>query len=191
MKEQEILSLLKEKQAVLEGHFILTSGRHADTYIQCARILQDPKTTTLLISQLLEDMGDLEVDLVIGPATGGIIIAYEVGRQLGVNAIFTEREKGKMVLRRGFEIPKGAKVLVVEDVVTTGGSVKEVLEVVEEKGGQVVAIGLLADRSGGKINFGVPTYRIFSKEIKSYEVEKCPLCKEGTPAIKPGSRGLK
>lgn len=191
MNQQEILSLLKEKKAVLEGHFILTSGRHADTYIQCARILQDPKTTTLLISQLLEDMGDVEVDLVIGPATGGIIIAYEVGRQLGVNAIFTEREKGKMVLRRGFEIPKGAKVLVVEDVVTTGGSVQEVLEVVEEKGGQVVAVGLLADRTGGKIDFGVPTYRIFSKEIKSYEVENCPLCKEGTPEVKPGSRGLK
>src|SRR5699024_8616073 len=175
MNQQEILSLLKEKQAVLEGHFILTSGRHADTYIQCARILQDPKTTTLLISQLLKNMGDVKVDLVIGPATGGIIMAYEVGRQLGVNAIFTEREKGRMVLRRGFEIPKRAKVLVVEDVVTTGGSVKEVLELIEEKEGQVVSIGLLADRTGGKIDFGVPTYSIFSKEIKSYEVENCPL----------------
>lgn len=191
MNQQEILSLLKEKQAVLEGHFILTSGRHADTYIQCARILQDPKTTTLLISQLLKNMGDVKVDLVIGPATGGIIMAYEVGRQLGVNAIFTEREKGRMVLRRGFEIPKRAKVLVVEDVVTTGGSVKEVLELIEEKEGQVVSIGLLADRTGGKIDFGVPTYSIFSKEIKSYEVENCPLCKGGISAVKPGSRGLK
>lgn len=191
MDQKEVLSILKEKQAVLEGHFILTSGRHADTYIQCARILQDPKTTSLLISELLKDMGDLEVDLVIGPATGGIIIAYEAGRQLGVNAIFTERENGKMILRRGFEIPKGAKVLVVEDVVTTGGSVQEVLDVVKQKGGQVAAVGLLADRTGGKIDFGVPTYRIFSKEIQSYEPENCPLCKEGFPAIKPGSRGLK
>ncbi len=189
--QREVLSILKEKQAVLEGHFILTSGRHADTYIQCARILQDPKTTSLFISELLTKMGNLEIDLVIGPATGGIIIAYEAGRQLGVNAIFTERENGKMTLRRGFEIPKGARVLVVEDVVTTGGSVQEVLDVVKQKGGQVVAIGLLVDRTGGKMDFGVPTYRIFSKEIQSYEPENCLLCKEGLPAIKPGSRGLK
>ncbi|RBP37261.1 orotate phosphoribosyltransferase [Garciella nitratireducens] len=191
MKQEEILSILKEKQAVLEGHFILTSGKHADTYIQCARILQDPKITSLFVSELLKEMKDLEIDLVIGPATGGIIIAYEAARQLGVNAIFTERENGKMTLRRGFKIPKEASVLVVEDVVTTGGSVREVLEVVNKQGGKVVAIGLFADRTGGKINFKIPTYRIFSKEIQSYEPENCPLCKKDILAIKPGSRGLK
>ncbi|WP_213818558.1 orotate phosphoribosyltransferase [Garciella nitratireducens] len=191
MKQEEILSILKEKQAVLEGHFILTSGKHADTYIQCARILQDPKITSLFVSELLKEMKDLKIDLVIGPATGGIIIAYEAARQLGVNAIFTERENGKMTLRRGFKIPKEASVLVVEDVVTTGGSVREVLEVVNKQGGKVVAIGLFADRTGGKINFKIPTYRIFSKEIQSYEPENCPLCKKDILAIKPGSRGLK
>ncbi|SJZ75910.1 orotate phosphoribosyltransferase [Garciella nitratireducens] len=191
MKQEEILSILKEKQAVLEGHFILTSGKHADTYIQCARILQDPKITSLFVSELLKEMKDLEIDLVIGPATGGIIIAYEAARQLGVNAIFTERENGKMTLRRGFKIPKEASVLVVEDVVTTGGSVREVLEVVNKQGGKVVAIGLFADRTGGKIDFKIPTYRIFSKEIQSYEPENCPLCKKDILAIKPGSRGLK
>lgn len=188
---QENLALLKEKGAVLEGHFILTSGRHAHTYIQCARILQDPKATTQLIGELLRQMEHLDIDLVIGPATGGIILAYEAARQLEVDAIFSEREKGEMVLRRGFEIPQGARVLVMEDVVTTGGSVMEIIRQVEKSGGQVVAVGLLADRTGGKVDFKVPTYRVFSKEIKSYEPEKCPLCQRGIAAIRPGSRALK
>lgn len=182
--------ILKEKQALLEGHFVLTSGRHADTYIQCARILQDPKTTALLIGELIKELKDSKIDLVIGPATGGIILAYEAARQLGVDAIFTEREEGEMVLRRGFTIPKQARVLVVEDVVTTGGSVKEVLELVEKNQGQVVAIGVIADRTGGKIDFGLPTYRVFSKQIKSYEPDKCPLCKKNIATMKLGSRGL-
>lgn len=183
-------SILKEKQALLEGHFVLTSGRHADTYIQCARILQDPQTTALLMGEIIKKISHHNIDLVIGPATGGIILAYEAARQLGVNAIFTERENGKMVLRRGFKIPKGAKILVVEDVVTTGGSVKEVLDVVVQNQGQVVAIGVIADRTGGKIDFGVPTYRVFSKEIKSYDVEECPLCNKNIPTVRLGSRGL-
>ena len=145
---QDSLSILKEKKAVLEGHFILTSGRHADTYIQCARILQDPKTTTRLMRELLEKMKHIPIDLVIGPATGGIILAYEAARQLEVEAMFTEREKGEMVLRRGFTIPRGARVLIMEDVVTTGGSVKEVIQQVEKSGGKVAAVGLLADRTG-------------------------------------------
>ena len=182
--------ILKEKQALLEGHFILTSGRHADTYIQCARILQDPQTTALLIAEIIKEIKDINIDLVIGPATGGIILAYEAARQLGVDAIFTERENGKMVLRRGFKIPQGSKILVVEDVVTTGGSVREVLDVVEQSEGQVVAIGVIADRTGGKIHFGVPTYRVFSKEIKSYDPEDCPLCKKNIPVARLGSRGL-
>lgn len=190
MDKKERERILKEKEALLEGHFVLTSGRHADTYIQCARILQDPQTTAILMGEIIKEIKNMNIDLVIGPATGGIILAYEAARQLGVSAIFTEREKGEMVLRRGFKIPKGAKVLVVEDVVTTGGSVKEVLNVVEKEGGQVAAIGLLADRTGGKIDFGVPTYRVFSKEIKSYNLIECYLCKKNIPDIKPGSRGL-
>lgn len=188
LKEKE--DLLKEKGALMEGHFILTSGQHGDTYIQCARILEDPQTSALLIGELIKEVKNKNIDLVIGPATGGIILAYEAARQLGVKAIFTERENGEMTLRRGFKIPKGARILVVEDVVTTGGSVKEVLNIVENQGGQVAAVGLIADRTGGKIDFGVPTYAIFSKEINSYNPRDCYLCKENIPASKLGSRNL-
>lgn len=190
MNQQEIFNIFKEKKAILEGHFLFTSGRHSSNYMQCAKILQDPVITSILVGEIIKDIKNLNIDLVIGPATGGIILAYEAARQLGVGAIFTEREGDKMALRRGFEIPEGAKVLVMEDVITTGGSIQEVIDIVIKRGGTVSAIGILVDRTGGKIDFGVPTYRVLSREMISYKPEECPLCKEGDRASSLGSRTL-
>ncbi len=185
---QEAIEIFTKANALLTGHFRLTSGRHSGQYMQCAQVLQYPQYAARLCEALAEKFAGTKIDVVVGPALGGIIVAYEVGRALGVKTFFTEREQRTMSLRRGFTINPGDKVLVVEDVVTTGGSVKEVIDVVREKGGEVVGVGVLVDRSNGKVDFGVKTESILQMEIESYDPEDCPLCKQGLPLVKPGSR---
>ena len=191
MTQNEALEIYKKTGAVLHGHFKLTSGRHSDTYMQSAKIFVDTDSSEKLCKALAEKLSDIEVDLVISPAIGGILMGYEVARELKKPKIFAERENGVMTLRRGFTIPKGAKVLVVEDVVTTGGSVKEVIELVKSLGGEVVAVASITDRSNGKVDFGVKYVALISMDIVSYEPEECPLCKEGKiELVKPGSRQI-
>lgn len=191
LNKQEAIDLFKRSGALLEGHFRLTSGRHSNQYMQCAQVLQYPEETEKLARHLAEAFQDDRVELVVGPAMGGIIVAYEVARQLKTPAIFTERQDGEMCLRRGFAIQPGQRVLVVEDVVTTGGSVQEVIQVARQAGGEVVGVGVLVDRSGGAIDFGTKTRAVLNLDIQSWEAEQCPLCAEGKlPVIKPGSRSV-
>lgn len=188
MKNEDFIRIFKESNAMLEGHFLLTSGRHSDRYLQCALVLQEPKTVELLAQELAAKIAEKNIDIVIGPALGGVTLAYEMARQLKAKALFAERENGVMTLRRGFRIPAGARVLVVEDVVTTGGSVVEVINVVKEAGGQVAGVASLVDRSNGKVDFGYPFYSLLALEVISYEAKDCPLCAQGVPLVKPGSR---
>lgn len=190
MQREEILDLFQKTGVLLEGHFRLTSGRHSGQYLQCAQVLQYPQYTDQLAEELAAAFTGQAIDTVIGPALGGIIIAYEVARKLGTRALFAERENGVMTLRRGFRISPGERVLVVEDVVTTGGSVNEVLEIVAAQQGQVVGVGALVDRSGGRLNFGVPLRALLELEIPSYSPAECPLCQAGLPLVKPGSRAV-
>lgn len=187
--KSQVEKILKDSNALLTGHFLLTSGRHAENYMQCAKVLMEPKHTETLAKILAERFKEDKVDIVIGPAMGGMIIGYELARQLNAINIFTERVDGKMTLRRGFTIPKGSRVVIAEDVVTTGGSVQEVIKIVKENEGEVVGVGVLIDRTGGKIDLGTKLVSAYSVEITSYESENCPICKEGKlPVVKPGSR---
>ncbi|HCF50409.1 MAG TPA: orotate phosphoribosyltransferase [Syntrophomonas sp.] len=189
LEKTQAIEIFSQAGALLEGHFRLTSGRHSNQYMQCAQVLKYPAFTEQLARHLAEVFKDDGVELVIGPAMGGIVVAYEVARQLGVLGMFTERENGQMALRRGFSIEPGQRILVVEDVVTTGGSVKEAIEVVEKLGGQVAGVGVLVDRSNGSVDFGVKQAAVLSLDITSWEAEDCPLCREGKlPLVKPGSR---
>lgn len=189
LNQEEILKIFTDSGALMEGHFLLTSGKHSEQYMQCAQVLQYPHYTEKLVGELVNKFRDDNIELVIGPAMGGIIVAYEAARQLKVPSIFTERVNGEMTLRRGFKINPGQKVLVVEDVVTTGGSVKEVMNVVEKSGATVAGVGVLVDRSNGKVKFGVKQEAVLSIEMNTWEAADCPLCAEGKmPAIKPGSR---
>ena len=174
----------------IRDSFRLTSGRHSNKYLQCAKIFRNTKYSEELCAALAEQFADEGVEVVIGPAMGAVQMAYEVSRHLKCENFFAEREAdGKMALRRGFEVKPGMKVLLVEDVVTTGGSVKEVLELVKAAGADVVGIGSIVDRTGGKIDFGVPFKAVISVEVESWEPENCPLCKEGKlELVKPGSR---
>ncbi len=183
-----VLDLLKESDALLEGHFLLSSGKHSDKYVQCARLLQYPDKAEKALAVVVEKLRDLDIDLVVGPAMGGIIVAYELGRQLGKPAIFTEREDGEMRLKRGFHIEKGQRVLIAEDVVTTGKSAYEAIRVVEAYGGIVLGIACIVDRSKGDIEY--PLYAGTKLEINTFEKEACPLCKENLPVVKPGSRKI-
>ncbi len=189
LSQEEILKIFKEKEVLLEGHFKLTSGRHAAYYMQCAKLLQYPEVAGPLLEQLASYFKDQNVTVVAGPATGAIIISYEVARALGVKSVFSERENGQMCFRRGFEIHPEDRVLVVEDVITTGGSTKEVIAAVRALGATVVGAGCIVDRSGGTVDLGVELKPLVSLQIESYPPEDCPLCKAGmAPAIKPGSR---
>lgn len=185
---EEVLGIFKESGALLEGHFLLTSGRHSNQYMQCAKVLQYPHHAARLGEALAQAFQGKGIDVVVGPAMGGILVAHEVGKALGTKALFTERENGVMKLRRGFELQPGERVLVVEDVITTGGSVREVLEVVNSYGAEPVGVGVLVNRSGGNVDFGVPLASLLEIQIESFEPENCPLCATGIPAIKPGSR---
>jgi len=181
-----------EQAGVLQtGHFKLTSGRHSNKYMQCAKIFKQTKYAEELCASLAEQFADDNVGLVIGPAIGAIQMAYEVSRHLDVPNIFAERDNGEMCLRRGFTIEEGQRVLVVEDVVTTGGSVKEVIKIVEELGGVVVGVGSIVDRSAGKVDFGYPFKAVLPVEVVSWEPDECPLCKDGIiELVKPGSRKI-
>jgi len=191
LRREEILKIFKDTEALLEGHFILTSGLHSDKYFQCARVFQYPWHAETLCREIADHFKDERIDVVVSPAVGGIVFGQEIGRLLGVRAIFAERVEGRMTLRRGFAIAPGERVLVAEDVTTTGGSVKEVLETVKQSGGKPIAVTALVDRSGGKAEFGVPYFSLFQMEVKNYEPNNCPLCRAGSTAVKPGSRGLK
>jgi orotate phosphoribosyltransferase len=188
LDENRIFEIFKETGALLEGHFLLTSGRHSNKYFQCARVLQYPEYTTQVCSIIAEYFRDYEIDTVISPAMGGIIVGQEVARQLNKRSIFAEREDKKLTLRRGFSIGPGEKFLVCEDVVTTGGSVFEVIDIVKEQGGEVVGVGFIVDRSNGKVDFGYPQKSTMQMEVISYAPDECPLCKENIPVVKPGSR---
>lgn len=184
-----VIDILKEVGALLEGHFLLSSGRHSDRYCQCAKLMQYPDKAEKVLSVVTEKLKDVEFDIVLGPAMGGIVVAYELGRQLGKPAIFTERVDGVMSLRRGFEIEPGQKVLITEDVVTTGKSSLETAEVIKSLGGEVVGIACIVDRRSNEVE--LPIYSAIQLDIKSYDKEECPLCKENIPYIKPGSRNIK
>ncbi|MBC7766214.1 MAG: orotate phosphoribosyltransferase [Hyphomonadaceae bacterium] len=191
MTNDRVLEVLKEAEVLLEGHFLLTSGRHSNRYMQCAKIFQYTKYSEELCAALAEKFAHAGVELVIGPAIGAIQMAYEVSRALGVKNIFAERDsEGVMALRRSFTIEPGQKVLIVEDVVTTGGSVKEVIEIVKALGGEVVGIGAIVDRSAGKVDFGARFESVLSIEIQSFDAKECPMCKEGSAVVKPGSRKI-
>jgi orotate phosphoribosyltransferase len=183
-----VLSIFTKHNALLEGHFRLSSGLHSETYLQCALVLQHPDVAEKLSKELAKKFKDKKIDAVIGPALGGVTLAYEVARALGVRGLFTERQEAGMVLRRGFSIEKGENVLVVEDVVTTGGSTKEVINVVESLGGKVVGVGSVIDRNPGSVDFGAPFYSLAKVNAQTFHEKDCPLCKKNIPVVKPGSR---
>ncbi len=192
MTTDEVLKVFEENQALLKGHFLLTSGLHSSRYLQCALVLQHPAVAEKLCSELAAkakaDPKIGRIDLVIAPALGGVIVAHEVARALGIRALFTERQEKIMTLRRGFSIKPGERCFVVEDVVTTGGSTREVMEVVTSLGGIAAGAGSLIDRSGGAVDLGIPRHAMAVLEVPTYKPEDCPMCKEGSTAIKPGSR---
>ena len=190
MNNHEINEILIKCGVLLEGHFLLTSGKHSNRYLQCARLFQYPEYSELISIELSDKMKKFNADIVIGPAIGGIILAYEVARQLEIKALFAERENGVMALRRGFSIDEGSRVIVVEDVVTTGGSVKEVIKLVEDLGANVVAVGSVIDRSGGKADFNRPFDSVLRIEVETFDTENCPWCKQGSIPYKPGSRKI-
>lgn len=190
MTQDEVLVALTGADAIRHGHFVLTSGRHSDTYVQCARILEDPALTTRLARSAAAGLADdAGIDLVVAPAVGGIIIGFAIAQALGVKFIFTEREQGRMTLRRSFRVPEGARVLVVEDVVTTGGSVAEVVEVVRSAGAEVVGAVTIIDRGGDKA-FDVPLWPLLRLEVESWEPASCLQCRSGVAVDSPGSRRL-
>lgn len=190
MLREEVKELFKKNDALLNGHFKLSSGLHSDTYFQSALILQYPKEAKRLGEELARRLKEnsVKIDAVVSPAMGGIIIGQEVGRALGVKAIFTERVDGKVLLRRGFSVDKNERVLVVEDVITTGLSTREVIGTLKASDAQVVAVASLVDRSAGTVDFGVPRFSLLSLEVKNFKEEDCPMCKSGSIAVKPGSR---
>ena len=189
LPKEQILEVFRETKALLEGHFQLTSGLHSPQYFQCARVLQFPKYLHLLSGEIARHFEYNEVEVVLSPAIGGIVVGTEVGRMLGARTIFAERKDGKMELRRGFEILPGERVLVVEDVVTTGGSTKEVIDLVNAAKGNLIGASCIVDRSNGKVQFDTKQFAVLQMEAITYQPADCPQCKSGGTAIKPGSRG--
>lgn len=190
MTKEQALQIFKDSGALLEGHFLLTSGLHSPQYFQCAKVLQYPQYAEKLCRVIADHFRDQKIDCVISPAIGGIVAGQEVGRLLNTRAIFAERENDQMTLRRGFGIKPGERVLAVEDVVTTGGSVREVIALAQELGAEVVGAAFIVDRSGGHAAFDVPFFSVFSMEVITYYADECPLCKAGSEPVKPGSRKI-
>jgi orotate phosphoribosyltransferase len=188
LTERETLARYEKRGALLRGHFRLTSGLHSDIYLQSALVLQHPEDAAVLGEGLAAPFRAERVQAVLAPAIGGILVAHEVARALGVRALFTERENGVMQLRRGFTLSRGERCLVVEDVITTGGSTREVVQCVEAHGGSVVGVGSLIDRSGGAAAFPVRRVALATVTAATYPPDACPLCKAGSEAVKPGSR---
>ena len=194
MTEDQVLQEFRDAGALLEGHFILSSGLHSGRYLQCARVLMDPRRADRLCRALdakLRSLYSGPIDLVVSPAMGGVVVGYEMGRQLGVPAIFFERVDGKLLLRRGFTIEKGMRCVMVEDIVTTGLSSRECIAGIAEEGGVTVAAACLIDRSGGKADLGIPLASLAQFNIATYPADMLPPDLANIPAVKPGSRGLK
>ena len=189
--QDQLIDIFQKTGALLEGHFILTSGRHSPTYFQCAKVLQCPEYLHKFSKEIVNHFQDINIDIVISPAVGGIVLGTEIGRQLNKQTVFAEREQGVMTLRRGFEIFSDSNVLVVEDVITTGGSVKEVIELVKSSGAEVVGVGVLVDRSGGKVKLHEKQFCVTELEAVSYGDDEIPEDLANIPVLKPGSRSLK
>ena len=189
MTEQKVLTLMHELGALHDGHFLLSSGLHSDRYFQCARILQFPDLARELGAALADFFPDAPCDLVVSPALGGILVGHEVARALGRRFIFTERKDGEMMIRRGFELEDGEKVIIAEDVVTRGTSLLEVIKVVEEAGGIVTGLTSIIDRTSGEVELPLPLKSLAKVKVETWSADECPLCKQGIELVKPGSRG--
>jgi len=191
----EVVALYKEDGALLQGHFLLSSGLHSDTYLQSAKVLQHPEHAARLCAAMVAGIPDVlrqRISCVVGPAMGAVLVSYECGRALGVRSLFTEREAGQMVLRRGFALAPGEGVLVVEDITTTGGSTRECIAAITAAGGQALATSAIIDRSSGFSDFdGVPFFPLLTLPVRTWEAVDCPLCAVGGTPVKPGSRGLR
>jgi orotate phosphoribosyltransferase len=187
---EEIFEIFEKANALLKGHFLLSSGLHSDLYFEKFQVLQHPEYVEILCQKLASLFKDDKIEVVVGPTTGGVIVAYEVAKNLKTRSIFAESEGESRVFKRGFSLKKGERVLIVDDILTTGKSVNEVIDLVKKNDGEIIGIGLLLDRSGGKVDFGYPLKPLATTEVKNYSPEECPLCKEGEPLVKPGSRKI-
>jgi orotate phosphoribosyltransferase len=191
MNDPDMLKIFRQTGTLESGHFVLTSGLHSPQYFQCARVLQYPRYAERIGKGIAERFRDQGVDAVIAPAIGGILVAHEVARALGnIRGMFAERVNGRMKLRRGFALSPNERILVVEDVITTGGSVVEVLRLAREHGAAPLGVGAVVDRSGGNVDFGLPFFALMTLDAVTYTPEECPLCRQGVPVTKPGSRKL-
>jgi orotate phosphoribosyltransferase len=185
---EDLLDLFRKSGALLDGHFRLSSGLHSTGYLQCALVLQQPTSAELLGQAIAARTRELRPTVVLSPALGGVVIGHEVGRALGVRAIFAERQDGVLTLRRGFMLAETDRVLVIEDVLTTGGSTRETMQVATAAGGHVVGAAAIVDRSGGTAAFDVPFHALLAVDLPTYQPDACPLCAKGLPVVKPGSR---
>jgi orotate phosphoribosyltransferase len=190
LSETEVLAEFRAAGALLTGHFVLTSGLHSPFYLQCARVLMEPARAARLVGGLAARVGPLAPDLVVAPALGGIVLGYELGRQLGCASIFVERVEGSFTLRRGFDIPPGSRIVVAEDVITTGLSTRECMACCRAQGGDITAVACLIDRSNGKAELDVPMVSLATLDLPTYPQHKVPAELAAIPAVKPGSRGL-
>lgn len=188
MENQAVINILRDCGSLLDGHFLLSSGKHSNRYCQCAKLLQHPNEADKVLSFVADQVRDLGATVVVGPAMGGIVVAYELARQLGIRGVFTERVNADMQFRRGFTIENGEKVLISEDVVTTGKSTLETVKAIEELGGEVIGICCIADRRAPDTVLPFPVFSATSLNVETFEASACPLCEKGIPAEKPGSR---
>ena len=188
MQAAEVIERFRRTGALLEGHFVLTSGLHSPQYLQCALVLQHPAEAAAFAQAIAAQFQKHNIETVASPAIGGLIIGHEVARALGARFIWTEREQGQMTLRRGFAVRPGESILVVEDVITTGGSTRETIEALRAAGGRIVGAASIIDRSGGRADVGVPRHALATLDVPALAPAACPLCARGEPAIKPGSR---
>ena len=188
MKQKNVLEIFKRTSALLEGHFILSSGLHSSVYLQCAIALQSPEVAGQFGAAIADEFRSQNIESVASPAIGGLIIGYEVARNLDARFIWTEREQGKMTLRRGFTVNEGERVLVVEDVITTGGSTRETIDVLKRSGANIVAAASIIDRSGGQAEVGVPRFSLATLNVEAVSPEECAACARGDNPVKPGSR---
>ncbi len=187
MTDQEIIKAFQDAGALLDGHFVLRSGLHSNKFFQAALLFRFPDIAEKLCRTLAERMKGLGATTVISPAVGGILVGQELARALGIQAIFADKENDQLVLKRGFTIQKGEKIIVAEDVVTKGGRVQQTIDLVRSLGGDPVAVGIITDRSGGNVDFGIPLYSLIKLSLPTFDPAECPLCKEGKPLTRPGS----